>query len=99
MQILVVGGTGWLGGEVVRAALARGHDVATLARGVSGAPPAGVRALTADRDDAADVARALADVRPDAVVDTSGYMVAGARSTAAHLAGVGTYAHSVAPAS
>ncbi|WNB86056.1 NAD-dependent epimerase/dehydratase family protein [Cellulomonas sp. ATA003] len=93
MQILVVGGTGWLGGEVVRAALARGHDVATLARGVSGAPPAGVRALTADRDDAADVARALAGVRPDAVVDTSGYTVAGARTTASHLAGVGAYAY------
>jgi 2'-hydroxyisoflavone reductase len=93
MRILVVGGTGWLGGTVVRAALSRGHEVASLSRGVSGSPPDGVVALTADRDSAAYVGRALAGRRFDAVVDTSGYTVAGARSTAEHLADVGAYAY------
>jgi 2'-hydroxyisoflavone reductase len=93
VRILVVGGTGWLGGEVVASALARGHDVAVLSRGRTAGPPPGVRALVADRDRADDVARALAGERFDAVVDTSGYTVAGARSTAAHLAGVGAYAY------
>ena len=93
MRMLAVGGTGWLGGHVVRSALDRGHEVATLSRGRSGPAPAGVRALHADRDATADVARALAGVPVDGVVDTSGYSVAGARSTAEHLAGVGSYAY------
>ncbi|GAA2719669.1 NAD-dependent epimerase/dehydratase family protein [Cellulomonas aerilata] len=93
MQILVVGGTGWLGGTVVRAALERGHEVAALSRGRSGRPADGVVALTADRDHAEDLGRALAGRRFDAVVDTSGYTVAGARSTAEHLADVGAYAY------
>jgi 2'-hydroxyisoflavone reductase len=93
MRILVVGGTGWLGGTVVRTALGRGHEVASLSRGRSGSPPDGVAALTADRDSAADVGRALAGRRVDAVVDTSGYTVAGARSTAEHLADVAAYAY------
>ncbi len=88
-----MGGTGWLGGRVVAAALERGHPVSTLARGRRGHPPAGVRELVADRDDADEVGRALAGVEVDAVVDTSGYSVAGARSAAAHLAGVGAYAY------
>ena len=93
MRILVVGGTGWLGGHVVAAAVERGHTVATLTRGRSGHAPAGVTEVVVDRDMADDVGRALAGTPVDAVVDTSGYTVAGARSTATHLAGADVYAY------
>ncbi|HEY4602773.1 MAG TPA: NAD-dependent epimerase/dehydratase family protein [Blastococcus sp.] len=39
MRLLVLGGTRFLGRHVAQAALARGHDVATFTRGVSGEPP------------------------------------------------------------
>jgi len=48
-RILVLGGTAWLGHEIARAALADGAEVVCLARGESGAVPAGVRLVTAVR--------------------------------------------------
>lgn len=50
MRILVLGGTAWLGGEIVRAALARGHDVTCMARGERPAPD-GAMLVSADRED------------------------------------------------
>ncbi|RBY74692.1 epimerase [Blastococcus sp. TF02-09] len=92
MRLLVLGGTHFLGRHVVAAALARGHDVATFTRGVSGAPPEGVRALHGDRDDPDALPRALADWAPELVVDTSCQTRAAARNAAAALAGVSGYA-------
>lgn len=51
IRILVLGGTGWLGAEIVRAALAEGADVTCLARGESGTVPDGARHVRADRRD------------------------------------------------
>ena len=71
MNLLVLGGTAFLGRHVVEAALARGHAVTLLNRGRHGAglfPQ--VERLVGDRG--ADM-RALHGRRFDAVIDCSGY--------------------------
>ena len=50
MELLVLGGTAFLGREIATQALERGHQVTCLARGVTGAPPAGTEHLLVDRD-------------------------------------------------
>src|SRR5918994_6075156 len=92
MRLLVLGGTLFLGAHVSTAALARGHDVATFTRGVTGSPPDGVRALHGDRDDPAALPAALDGWAPDLVVDTSCQTRAAARNAAAVLGGVRGYA-------
>ena len=49
MRLLLLGGTAWLGGQVVRTALDQGHDVTCLARGASGRVPEGAEVVVADR--------------------------------------------------
>ncbi|MCV2490803.1 NAD-dependent epimerase/dehydratase family protein [Geodermatophilus sp. YIM 151500] len=92
MRLLVLGGTLFLGRHVARAALDRGHEVATFTRGITGSPPDGVRALHGDRDDAAALPAALEGWAPELVVDTSCQTRAAARHAAAALAGVRGYA-------
>lgn len=96
MRILTLGGTGFLSSAVVAAARSGGHDVVAVTRGRSGPPPAGVTALTADRDDRQALAAAVTALpggRPDAVIDVCGYTVAGATATADVLGDVGAYAY------
>jgi len=71
MRLLVLGGTHFLGRHVVTAALDRGHEAATFTRGLTAAPPEGVRALHGDRTDPAALPAALAEWTPELVVDTS----------------------------
>jgi len=70
MRLLVLGGTHHVGRAVVETALARGDDVTTLTRGVSGLSAAGALALHGDRTDPAALRAALGDAEWDAVIDT-----------------------------
>lgn len=70
LRLLVLGGTAWLGGEIVSAAVGRGHEVICLARGSSGSVPLGARFVRADRSTAGAYDPVVAGgQRWDAVVD------------------------------
>jgi 2'-hydroxyisoflavone reductase len=70
MKLLVLGGTHHVGRAVVETALARGDDVTTLTRGVSGPSASGALGLHADRTDPGALRAVLADGTWDAVIDT-----------------------------
>ena len=84
MDILILGGTQWLGRELAREAVRRGHRVTSLARGEAGAVADGSVFVAADRSQpgAYDL---VAEQQWDAVIDVTrqpGF----ARSAAAALA-------------
>jgi nucleoside-diphosphate-sugar epimerase len=69
MRVLVIGGTTFIGPEIVQRLVARGHEVAVLhRRGRHGLGP-DVRNLQADRSDLAALPRALDEARAEAVFD------------------------------
>jgi len=96
LDLLVLGGTGFLGPHQIEYALARGHRVTMFNRGVTGAGIYGdrVEALIGNRDSRIDAGlEALAGRRRwDAVIDNSGYIPRHVRDSAELLKGrVGRY--------
>ncbi|WP_405018000.1 NAD-dependent epimerase/dehydratase family protein [Kitasatospora sp. NBC_00070] len=72
MNLLVLGGSSFLGRAYVTQALQRGHRVTTFNRGRSGPDQPGVEAVRGDRNSPEDLARLVAGRHWDAVLDTSG---------------------------
>jgi 2'-hydroxyisoflavone reductase len=91
MEILILGGTRFVGRHITEAAQARGHNVTLFHRGVSSADGLpGTRSIRGDREQPADL-DALRDGRWDAVIDTSGYIPAHVRAACDVLAACAHY--------
>ena len=93
MQILIIGGSGFLSGTLARAALQDGHQVSIVTRGQRPLPD-GVAGITVDRRDAAAFETAIKAAQRDQqapwdlVVDCIGYEVADTRQDVAVLRGL-----------
>lgn len=85
MDVLVIGGSVFLGRAVVSEALAAGCTVTVFNRGRSGAAPEGVQQLVGDRTSRADLEQ-LRGRRFDLVIDTCGYVPADVGAAADLLA-------------
>ena len=90
MQLLVIGGTSFLGRAAVVEALARGWAVTTFNRGVSGPDVDGVEPLRGDRADPSALGQ-LEGRRFDVVVDTCGFVPRVVGGSARALAGSGAH--------
>jgi 2'-hydroxyisoflavone reductase len=74
MDILVIGGSVFLGRAIVSDALRRGDTVTTFNRGITGVDLPGAEAVRGDRTVTADLERLAEGRRWDAVVDVCGFV-------------------------
>jgi len=88
MEILILGGTGFLSGALARVAREAGHAVTIFTRGQSQRPaPEGVTAVVGDRHDSAAFGRLGAEQQYDAVIDCLCYNAEDARADVDTFAG------------
>ncbi|MEM6646148.1 MAG: NAD-dependent epimerase/dehydratase family protein [Bacteroidota bacterium] len=89
MQILVIGGTGFIGTHAVRLLVEHGHDVAVLHRGRTASRlPASVHSIVGDRNALAELRAELVRLAPDVVLDVVPYTEAHARSLVEAMRGI-----------
>lgn len=69
MKALVIGGTGLISVGILKHLQARGADITILNRGQRAEAPAGVKQLTADRNDEAAMKAAIGSQKFDVVID------------------------------
>jgi nucleoside-diphosphate-sugar epimerase len=82
MQVLVIGGTGFIGSHVVRELASRGIDVHVFHRGeTQAALPGSVQYLHGNREDLRALFAATRHLTPDVVVDMIALTEAQARAT------------------
>lgn len=70
MRVLILGGTHFVGRALAEEALAAGHDVTTINRGLTGHLTRGANLIRVDRTDTHALASAVANQQWDWVVDT-----------------------------
>ncbi|MEZ6186180.1 MAG: NAD-dependent epimerase/dehydratase family protein [Planctomycetota bacterium] len=85
MHVALIGGTRFIGPAVAEALLARGHRVSALHRGLHPSPVEDMASVPCERSDAAALAATLADLAPDAAVDTRAMTEGDARVASAAL--------------
>lgn len=87
MNVLVIGGSGFLSGHVTRVAREAGHAVTIVTRGQRPSPE-GVTAIVADRKDASGFARAVEESgqKWDLAIDCIGFSAADAEQDASVIA-------------
>jgi len=85
VRVLIVGGTGFVGGALVRRLLQDGHEVAAFHRGESSGGAATIRG---DRKDLAAHREAFRRFAPEVVVDTIAYTEADGRALAEAFGGL-----------
>lgn len=72
MDVLILGGTWFVGRVIAEDAVARGWNVTIFNRGRSASPPDGVRVIHGDRESPHDLARLAGSGPWDAVIDVAG---------------------------
>ena len=87
LRVLLLGGSGFVSGAIARVALAKGHQVTIVTRGIKPLPQ-GVSAIRADRTLPGSLEAAMAATKEDfdLVVDCIGYQAADARQDLALFA-------------
>lgn len=80
MRVAFIGGTGFIGPRAVHRAIDAGHDVCVLHRGEH-PNETSAEAIQVDRSDPEALANAIAEARPDVVVDTRAMTRADAETT------------------
>jgi nucleoside-diphosphate-sugar epimerase len=88
MRVLVLGGTGFIGGAVVRRLLEDGHAVAAFHRGETNPQAAGAETIRGDRAALISHRDTFHRFAPDAVVDTIAYTEADARGLVETFRGI-----------